>query len=224
MARFLTSVGILCGHETVFDYCGIGAARKRLSGQEKLELSRCSSVSFDAGTKQYTCVSWHPDVQSVVADSSYMAAPFLKEDILQDADIIHVARNPVKVINSFCNNLNYFNDPNSIDPYERFILGNVPELKMSMPQYDRAALYYVMWNTMIEESNPDLFFRIEDDCVGLLKFLNLDAGVTHYNDTKTNVFEKIKEDSFCDYKQIESLQIRNELIKMAYRYGYLYFI
>ena len=39
MARILTSIGIPCGHETIFDYRGTRGARKRLFGEEQLRLS-----------------------------------------------------------------------------------------------------------------------------------------------------------------------------------------
>lgn len=224
MARLLTSVGVLCGHETIFDYAGIDAARRRLTGELSLNLSVCSTVKFDPLTKTHENISWHPDVNNIVADSSYMAAPFLEDDIVSDAEIIHVVRDPIKVINSFCNSLNYFSDVNSSDSYERFIYGVFPELKSHMPQYDRAALYYLLWNKMIEQSAVKFFFRVEDDSVDVLKFLKLDKNMQHYNDTQTNVFEKIKEDTLCSYKQIKSMEIRTELIKMSYKYGYLCFI
>ena len=223
MARFLTSVGILCGHETVFDYCGIRGAKRRLSGEDDLRLSIVSSLGFDTDKNEHV-PQWHPDVKNIVADSSYMAAPYLAEELLKETKVIHVVRNPIKVINSFCNNIYYFRNGESVwkenQTYENFIYKFLPELKIDMPQYDRASLYYVRWNEMIERSNPDFFFRVEDSPDGLLKFLGVADNVDYYKEKTANTFKSYNEDVFDSLMKIQNRNIRLEVANMARRYGY----
>lgn len=218
MARLLTSLGILCGHETIFDFCGLRGAQRRLSGEDPLRLSFVSSSNYDHPIK------WHPDIENIVADASYMAAPFLADEILKDAKIIHVVRNPINVINSFCNNIYYFGNGESVwkinQTYENFIYKFVPELKIDMSQYDRASLYYVRWNEMIEKHNPDFFFRVEDEPTELLKFLEKPDAIDYYKETNTNTFKSNNTDVFDSLMKIQNRNIRLEVANMAKRYGY----
>lgn len=223
MARFLTSIGILCGHETIFDYKGLNEAILRTNKEIKLELSKCSTFKYNPDSNSYEKVDWHPNIENIDADSSYMAAPYLNEEILKDATVIHVVRNPLNVINSFCNHLNYFQNEYPTNLYEEFIFQFVPELKSKMNQYDRAALFYVRWNKMIQIRKPQIFHRIENSPEHILKSLKIDSK-EWYNDKKTNVFEKLKIDVFNNYNQIKSKEIKSELINIAYEYGYLNFI
>jgi len=224
MARLFTSVGILCGHETIFDNQGIDVAKRRLSGEVDLILSECSTTKFNPETDTCENICWHPNVNNIVADSSYMAAPFLNDEIFNSTSVIHVVRNPLNVINSFCNKLNYFEKTDPTDQYEQFIFNYAPELKMNMPQYDRAALFYIRWNQMIEINNPNFVFKIEDNTDLVLEFLKITSGTECYKDTNTNVFKKSKDEVFSKFSQIESVEIKSELIKMASKYGYVYFI
>ena len=219
MARLLTSVGILCGHETIFDYCGIAGAKKRLEEQERLRLSIASSITYDKSTGEFNHVDWHPDVQRIVAESSYMSAPFISDELINGAKIIHAVRHPVHVVNYFCNHIFYFKGGDEC-VYERFIYSFVPELRQQIPQYDRAALYYVRWNQLIEsQKKTDLFFRVEDDVKQLMNFLGLPENTQHFDQTNINSFKKEDVNRF-HISKIQSSNIRSEFMEIGKRYGY----
>ena len=222
MARLLTSVGILCGHETIFDFNGLEAAKQRLCEEQELKLSYCSGMKFDHKTNTYASVDWHPNIQSIVADSSYMSAPFLNDDILSGTTIIHVVRNPVNVIDSFCNSIDYFSSISvneEAEKYEKFIYSHATDLRQDLPQYDKAALYYILWNEMIEKSNPDIFFRIEDDPSLLLNKIGIPEGQPYFCEKSVNTFERVKLDQF-DCTKIKTKSIRIKLCDFAEKYGY----
>lgn len=214
MARFLTSVGIPCGHETIFDWKGITWAKKRLEKSCPLELSYVSKAS-KINEKWKDLPQWLENIDSIVAESSYMAAPFLKDSLLANAKIIHVVRDPVKVINSFCNYIDYFQGSEPSNTYEQLIYRQVQELKKPMPAYDRACLFWVRWNQMIQK--PDFFFRVEDDPKYLMEFL----GVTgrHFQDTSINTLKKTTNEKFSIDK-IQSEEIKSEFIQLGKQYGY----
>lgn len=209
MAKFLTSAGINCGHEVIFTNAGLETAKSKLQIYSGLE-----------------------------ADSSYMAAPYLRNPILKDAKIIHVVREPMKVINSFVVGYCYFLSgrlnctlgtdwtyeyPPGADPefkFMRFIYRHVTELyNRSLTPIERAALYYVRWNELIERGcigRQFLFYPIESDTANLAKFIGTDRKDL-YADVNTN---KAEYESRYTIGGIPKGGIRTALLEMGKRYGY----
>lgn len=213
MARFLTSLGIHCGHESIFDWRGYRWAEMKLKGGEPLECSTASTMSLIDG-------KWVPellwiDVSKIMAESSYMAVPFLGDPIIKDVPVIHVVRNPIRVINSFCNYIGYFQSGNGSNSYEQFIYRHLPELQKSMPPYDRAALFYILWNELIE-GKSSFFHRIEDDTDLLLGFLNKNSG--EYNNTRIN--SQAKSGKRFVWEDIQSIEIGQRLLRKCRQYNY----
>ena len=214
VARFLTSVGIPCGHESIFDWRGYRWAEKRLAGEEPLELSLVSKAKYDG--KEWKDIDGWINLNEMQAESSYMSAPFLNEELLQGVPVIHVVRNPIKVVNSFCNYIDYFKDGKGTNSYEQLIYRYLPELKKDMPQYDRACLYYIRWNQMIEKHKA-FFHKIEDGPEPLLYFLGLSGDP--FDDRNINTLRKPCNKRFT-LDQIESEEIRDEFMEMGIQYGY----
>jgi hypothetical protein len=220
LARVLTSVGILCGHETIFDYHGLDVAIDRIEGRRPLKLSDVSMINFE-GNHCTVIPEWLTDINSIEADSSYLSAPYLDR---MDVTFIHAVRDPIKVVNSFCNYINYFTNPHPSDPYgyvyEDFIYKNVPELAQQMTPYERACLYYVRWNEMIEkklEGKKSIFYRVEDDIESLLAALLVSSDFV-YNNRKVNSFEKTtKAFSLSD---LSNSTLKRDFIDMGRKYGY----
>jgi len=214
MARFLTSLGIPCGHESIFYSDGLDMAVQRLTGHMPIRLSNVSKA--DAKNDL-----WLENLNNIEADSSYMAAPYLNQECLRESVVIHVVRHPVRVVNSFCNYINYFENPTPKDGYEANIYNHLPLLKEEMPTYDRAALYYVMWNEMIEEAllNRGFFFhRIEDNKQELLEFLDCQPTNGVFNNTKVNTFKKPGASFQIDH--ISNKDLKKRFVDMGRRYGY----
>jgi hypothetical protein len=212
MAKLLTSLGVPCGHETIFDFDGIERALERIAGSIPLKLSETSLRAKE---------DW-VDVNTIVADASYMAAPYL--DFFPDATIIHVVRHPVKVINSFCNYIHYFQntEPNPSDPhyiynYECFIHNHLGDLKSYPTPYERACYYYVAWNEMVEK-HQRLFHRVEDDPTRLLDQLGIRKNEKMFVDRKANSYAKFGRNFMLD--DLPSGDLKDRLVSMGRRYGY----
>lgn len=216
MARLLTSVGIPCSHEAIFDYRGFRLAMQRLGGEAPMELSWVSRSRYESGKSTETA-PWLTDLSAIEAESSYMVAPFLGEEALRDIPVIHVVRDPLKVVQSFCNYIQYFASVEPKDSYEHFIFTHLPELKHEMPQYDRACLYWVRWNQMVESRNPAYFHRIEDDPKGVLGFLGKEG--PHFNDATVNSFKRPVSERFT-LDTIKSKNIYEEFVALGKKYGY----
>ena len=221
MAKLLTSLGLPCGHETIFNYDGYEKALSRIQNK-KGEISLIAKLASHAD--EASNVNWFSSEKPVlIADSSYMAAPFLDKPEFSNVKVIHVVRDSLKVINSFVNGFEYFQD-NIVDedliPYHEFIYNHVPELRKSMNPISRAALYYVRWNQMIESKvNRNNYFRfnVESNINKLCKFLKVNITPNVYTNSSAN-HKYAVENQHVDFWQISSLEIRNELIRMHNKY------
>jgi hypothetical protein len=217
MARLLTSLGIPCGHESVFNVEGLDKASQIISGVAKPSLSHTSMVSWKNG-ERITEAEWLSDVSLIEADSSYMAAPFLNSSILKETQILHVVRNPFKVVNSFSNYIDYFDDESPSSVWEFFIYQQLPELKKSMTKYDRAALFYVLWNELIEKRKCDFFHRLEDGAEPVINYLGA-KDAQPFSNTEVNTYKKWSNECF-GLHFLKSKEIKYRFIEMGNRYGY----
>lgn len=210
VANLLTSIGLPCGHEAVFGPKGIDFAMEVISGKRKPENSKIS--------KEGEILS---DGMELVADSSYMAAPFIGEF---DYLVIHVVRNPIEVISSFLSKpFLYFMRPHPTMPedrfvYEEFIYKHLPDLTKEMPSSDRAALYYVRWNEMIEYSGRvNLRHRVEDPPSAIRELTGHSGSL--YSNSRCNSF--LLDKKRWNPNRIKDHRIKKDLMDIMKRYGYL---
>jgi hypothetical protein len=212
LARFLTSIGIPCGHEFVF-----GPFTDDVPTKLKRENSKLSSVS------KKNCSDW-VDEKIIVADSSFLSAPYLDHPALKRCKIIHLVRDPILVISSFILDGQYFINHHPKDIWEDFIYYHLPEFKRKMSAVERAARYYVEWNEMIKEKSKGLetlFFRIEkDDLSKILAFVKKDVSLltSAFSDKSCNTWRKRSID--IAYKEIPE-PAREPLLAMASDFGYV---
>lgn len=211
MANLLTSMGFPCTHEAIFTYEGLEKAKRVIRQAEPAVSSR---ISKGENLSDYEL--------NIVAESSYMAAPFLKQF---DAEVIHVVRNPIGVVTSMIGDSfrNFKNPhPTHIEDfpdhifYEEFIYEHVNDLRQKMSQLDRCCLFYVRWNEMIEKSGRvSIRHRIEDGTDELKEFFGFKGKC--YNNTKCNS----RPSSFSwSLSEISKKSIKRDLFDMMSRYGY----
>jgi hypothetical protein len=213
-ARWLTHLGIPCGHESIFDWNGLDIAIQRIQNKIPKALSIISQENCNA-------MEWiDPDI--IEAESSYMSAPFLDHSILDKTKIIHCVRHPVKVVNSFCNYHNYFQNPElHEDKWESFIYRHISELNQNLTPYDRTCLYYIRWNELIEYNlnNRDCHFhRIEDDMSHVFNFINVLPTTNVFDDKKINSLQKPS--AKFDISLISNPIIRKMFVQIGEKYGY----
>jgi hypothetical protein len=213
LARLLTAAAIPCGHESIFTPGGIDEARARLEGRLPIDVSAISVES---------CGDWLPNADELVADSSYMAAPYIHTDLLEGTRIIHAVRHPLAVINSFVLGLGYFLEPQPTDLWHEFIFGHLPELRQHWHPLERAALYYVRWNALIEyrARGKDYFFlRLEDGPARLLRRLGARIADPRLLEVHT-VNTRMEGKGGYSFEDIPAGRVRDELFEIADRYGY----
>lgn len=210
MANLLTSMGFPCTHEAVFTPYGVEKAKRVIA---KTEPAISSKISRGYNLSDYEL--------EIVAESSYMAAPFLKQF---DAKVIHVVRNPYGVVASMISDSfkNFTNPHPTYLPefpdhilHEEFMYDHVDALRKKMTQIERCCLFYVLWNEMIEKSGKVVIrHRIEDKTDQLKNFFKFEGEC--YGDTKCNS----KPSSIWSFSDIQSKPIKNRLFDMMSRYGY----
>jgi len=164
-AQLLNSIGIPCSHERIFGPLGIDQAIKMIDGE-----GEDSDVAKHSGL---------PKRKFVMAESSYMASPYLNYGILSESTIIHAVRNPIDVILSFHNKLQYWHKTN-LNKWEKFILSHLPEIK----QYDNPLMknccFVIRWNQWIEkqsQSRKYIRVRLEYDSEKLLNYFGIPRGL-----------------------------------------------
>lgn len=230
MAKLITSMGINCGHESVFDYSNDDVIKERIKNKEKRVLSLISQIDQQ---------KWI-DPKTIEADASYMAAPCLDWPELSETKIIHVVRNPLNVIRSFLIDFKYFahNHPDKSNPFnelefEEKIWRYLPKLSQINNALERVCYFYCEWNRMIEKKSTGkkiIRIKIEkDNTYEILDFLNLPLKENLYNKKNENTFlnvvdPKIKDKIPLDRKvflsDIPEGEIKNNFIKIMKEYGY----
>ena len=210
MARLLSSVGLMCGHESIFALGGIEGAIKALSDK----YVKTSVVSNDVPE------SWF-NHRTQVAESSYLAAPFLDHSCLADTKIIHVVRNPLLVISSLLLDVDFFKEKGQI-PYLDFVYKHLPELKKINNEIERITAYYVWWNNIIEQKSlGKQYLRLKvGESVGspLFDFLEIKQPKNLFTNTKINSWKKRASD-LC-LNDIPNGKIKNEFILLLEKYNY----
>jgi hypothetical protein len=218
LAKLLTSVQIPCGHEHFFQGEDLNAALARLA--EGGANSACSQIcGLESGTVP-------------IAESSYLAVPFLDHDCLRGCTIIHGVRDPVKVIRSFLNDIQFFraDKPEDCHHHEQFIRKHLPLLNYISDPVCRACYYYIRWNQKVEESaggHRYLLHRIEGDPAILLRELGLSFQQSDYQETNCNSFanwpselKRQPPELVFSEDEIQGCAIWPEVALLAKKYGY----
>lgn len=218
MARLLTSLNIPCSHEAIFNYQGLNYAKEVLNGNYPLKNSHCST--YDILNLKKIDKWLH---SNVIAESSYMAAPFLKDDILKNTKIIHIVRNPLKVISSHVKDINFFEPHKKHNLWLDYVLSEVPELNSIENTIEKACYFYTHWNNMIEANivnHINIRHNTENCCTPeLLDFLEVKNPINEFKNNQINSWKKRTED--LTLNDIPDGSIRNDFIAIGEKYGYL---
>ena len=214
MARVLTSLGVPCGHESIFNQAKPGVIEKRVFGERKPTMSKC------AGNHGWV------HLNDIVADSSYMALPYLNKFNLQDVPVIHVVRNPLSVISSFIKDLQYFQglkeNPFNKRGWEQWMWHHCKSLSSVENPIERACSYLLEWNGRIEKlgkSRPYYFHRAEDEFPdGFFEFLKVPVQRVVFKNKQINTMRNREKDLTSD--DIPDGEIKNKFLTMMDRYGY----
>lgn len=238
MARLLSEVGIPCGHETIFGFTGEHLAELRLNDLEQgnattkdfgedfkgRNISRCITLSRCSTERRFAngiILDNYIDPLTIVADSSFMSAPFLTSSMLSESKIIHVIRNPINVINSMVNLCGLFcteRFPNDYQSLFLDIIARHSNLAHTPNPYEVACCHWIDWNQKIIDSGKVSYtHRIEDSIEPLLDFLGK-GGKRVRGDIPFNSRYSVRAPSFT-LSQVR-LEISLELINYANNFGY----
>lgn len=221
MARFLTNLGISCGHEAIFDWQGLKWAQAKLNEEMSIETSVCSRYDSLFGQE---IENWF-DSENLLAEASYMAAPYIDNAILDEIKVIHLIRNPLEVLSSWVLDIHFFHKNNKgLDEYRKFIYYHVPQIKEEKTEIEMACRYLIEWNKKIENSSREkIVVRVEDfPFVNLVNFLGDDVKTTeNLFNTKINSWKRRQKD--LSIREIPPGNTKDEFIHMIKKYKYKIF-
>jgi hypothetical protein len=213
MAQLLTSAGIPCGHESVFSANTLIEIKNKLKEPENFKLSECSLTQ----EKKWV------NPKEIIADSSYLAAPYLRCGFLKNTKIIHVVRHPIDVIKSFVFSGLYFENfvPEKSEIYQDFIKKYAPKVyNNGFNSLTRAAIYYIFWNKMIEKNvrfrENYFLYNLESNPSKLMDFL----GNKKYNRKLSKKINAWKKNDTKFYLKYIDPNIIKELRKISMKYNY----
>lgn len=192
IAQVLNSTGTTkCTHEQVFNVEGIEFARERITAR-----------------RDNLWWGWE-------GESSWYAAFYLDDPILDGTTIVHLVRHPKDVIDSQLSMKNWthpaYDGAKTLLPY-------LPGLTLCKTPLEMSAYWYLEWNHLIEP-RADIFHRVEDDARLLLDKLGIDhAGRVLFDDKKHNTRRTYP--SNVDLREDLSGSLRSEILEMAQHYGY----
>ena len=186
MCRLLTSLDIMCGHESIFKYHGIDHAKGVINGKIKPTTSYCSVVNqITTQKKDFIFIP-----EKLQAESSYMSAPFLNDKILNNTKIIFVVRNPWNIATSFHYAAKmWHNGTKDSEPYIKFCENNSPSVLLEKTTINKSIKFIISWFKLIEGKMPEesFIFRAEEQInLKLLDFLNKDKPINYFTNTKEN--------------------------------------
>lgn len=210
-AKLLTSLGHPCTHESIFTPDGISHALKSIkSGKIKN-----STVSKNGN------LDWYPKGVLPVGESSYMAASFLDRKILHNVKVVHLIRDPAKVVFSWLRFKYFQSVPHpKLKYWEDNLALLMPEIWHYENPVERACYYYLAWNNLIElKANKSLYLkhRIEDGN-GFLKFLNIEEKDNSFSNKKANTNNRNKDER--SYRDIPESPLKEEILEFAIDHGY----
>ena len=218
MCRLLTSLDIMCGHESIFNYNGIDHAKKVIEKKLKPKTSYCSLINQITNKKKD--FNFIPDL--LQAESSYMSAPYLKEKILSNTKIIFVTRNPLNIATSFHHAAKmWHNRIKESEPYIKFCETHTPCVKNEKTSLNKSIQFIISWFKLIEDNLPknSIIFKAENKINDeLLNFLEIKNIKNYFDNTKENTWRNGNEPPIMK-NQIDQHLLKSWL-KICEKYDY----
>lgn len=136
-------------------------------------------------------------IKGLEGDSSWLAVPHL-ESIDKDTKVVHIVRNPLKVFRSWLfdqSNIISLEPTNINTPYNDYIRRHFPTIDKQKTQVDKAVVYYIECNSLVEEfkyRNEDNYFfhRVEDDPEDVINWLQGNFSFDYSKYIKYNTRDK----------------------------------
>ena len=154
---------------------------------------------------------------AVEAESSWLAAPHLDSPWMRGVTVVHLVRDPVKVINSLMR-LRMMEAPVG-GRYFDYIAEHLSGFPNDNGHERRAAYFYVAWNELIERNAPAaILHRVEEGGVALLGKLGIRHNGNLFDNTSYNT-RLPRQQWDVDAGRLPD-DLRDQLEAMARRYGY----
>jgi len=156
-------------------------------------------------------------MNSFVGESSWLIAPYLHE--YKDSTIIHITRNPLKVISSLLSVGNLCNDQIEKNPYSRYKVDCLPAIR-GFAGLDRYLYFYIQWNRTIEK-HTDKRYKVEDiseDPVAFFQELGIKYKPVEIP-RDTNTWGSV--DKYLERADLDQCKLKKEFLQIMQDYNYV---
>jgi hypothetical protein len=216
MYKLFESAGMVSGHESIYG----NSIKPKFTRKEYIK-GFIKKPEFKKGMKELNKIY----LKKLEVESSWFAAPFLN-DFLDDTKIIHLTRNPLKVIRSISRS-HYFENEESNKLSTKFIMNYIPDIFSYENEIDRSTFFWIKWNELIEERlknhKNNIRVKIEDinqDPEGFLRSIGVSSTKKLYLDINYNQHFKGDEELAIISSKI-NIELINDLEEKAKKYGYI---
>jgi hypothetical protein len=160
--------------------------------------------------------------KGAVGDSSWMAVPFIHNFMGEGVQIIHVVRDPLKVVSSMHQGKHLDNQVMETNEYSMFKRKRLPSM-MRFHGLDRYLYFWTAWNKEISNL-CQARFKLEEvvkDPTDILKTLGIrykdkELYVKKYNQRENPKYFKLEDLHRCNR------DIKKKFLTLAESYGYTY--
>lgn len=196
MSEVLKSAGVHCTHQQFFTASHEQSYMTREGMADKL-------------------VAWRTNEWAQNAESSWLAAPFLSLPQMEGLKVVHLVRHPKKVINSLVK-CQVFESLKRYGNFYNFAYQYCQGMEFQQTPKERAAYFYVVWNSMIEPW-ADIRWMVERDARMLLDKLGIEHDDNIFNNTSYNQRTGPRVDTKLDDL---NPPLRAAVERISERYGY----
>ena len=200
-------------------YLIVGTPRSGTTFMSKLFTSAGWPTNHEAWFGNPGYGTW---LRDATGEASWMALPFTEEVKRRnkDARIVHIIRNPLKVISSLMHSNFLTYKAFQRNAYTMYLKSQLPEI-VAYEDLDRYIFFWMRWNQECRK-RADLTYRIEDinkDLGKIFKDLKMEVkeDVEFHSDKKTNGYKGVKQMKLKDF---EECVFYDEFIKVAKEFGY----
>lgn len=183
---------------------------------------RCFTHDKDPLAEFLDVTQWE-EWKKVSAECSWIAAPFVEDHIPEDCFVVHLVRDPRKVVRCW-----FTHNIIETSPVGAFVQKILPECIEGTP-LDKAVAYVYLWNHMLLQSDKVHMIHVEEINTDIIRDLFLECGFPFDQEKTDDMFkgnavptnhQSCGSHNPVSWDEIVSTPYGNRLLAMSRELGY----